>query len=806
VDLKPGSIVVEKFQIIDKIGAGGMGAVYTAKHLTLNKTVVLKILLPSADMAKALIRFQNEAKILGRFKHPGIADIYDVGMADGGGAFIALEYVDGIPMDKFIERKEQLPISQLLQIFIDIADALQHAHREGVIHRDIKPGNIMLIKTEDADYSPVLLDFGIAKHDTADSAEQNLTGVGVALGSPLYMSPEQCLNQNITAATDQYSLGCVLFECLAGEPPFVGENALETMQMHMLVDTPDITDRAYTDVPEELREIIDQMLEKDPAKRFSTMEQLIEDLTLAQRAALAMEEEDAKPPETQPEFYNIKRFLTPKWLSIYAAGAVLTGLIFVAGVSYDSTLDKTEIKHSFETQDAERSHIINTQLQELDASKIPTATDKSLAEFDGVTGLRRLDLSNNEISDTALRYFTKSNLRTLLMQSTTVKTLELVPQFKNLTWLSVDKTEVDDAAVKKLTSLKNLELLGLRNTKVTEHCFPDIAKIKSLECIGLDNTRISDAAIDKLQKQMPALVVISQRPESLLSSKLNEANALKAAYQHDKAAKVYLTCADTIFSAQGSDAPVAAKYLADASFCFASIGKRTESLECAQKALSVATASENGEALCAALRAMAHYSSLESDFGAARKYREQELDVIDAHNNRLSGAGIECLFTIASLHIAKGEYAESKKFYKECSRLRKLIMKDEEVRGKPERIAAINYGLIRDKHGTGVAHLHLGEFEQARKLLLDAHDSYATPKNIQEADVYGDVCMQVATCLQRQNHEKESLRYAREGYETGKKFNGHRWRDYGKEYARVLELTGDAAEAARIRKEASAPQ
>src|SRR5579885_1931882 len=271
-ELEPGRIIFSRYKITEKIGKGGMGSIYKADDLTLLRPVILKVISKGASFdSTAVMRFQNEARASSRLNHPNIAKVFDFGELDGNDLFLVMEFVDGKTLQASINEKEHLELVEVLEIFIQLCDALAHAHQEGVIHRDIKPSNIMLRNDEEG-YFPVLLDFGVAKLDDL-YREQHLTSTGNIVGSPLYMSPEQAGGGAITAASDQYSLGCVLHEVLTSEPPYVGETIVETLAMHRAQSEVDLSALSDDQRLAPLQMVLAKLLCKQAENRFYNMQE-----------------------------------------------------------------------------------------------------------------------------------------------------------------------------------------------------------------------------------------------------------------------------------------------------------------------------------------------------------------------------------------------------------------------------------------------------------------------------------------------------------------------------------------------------
>jgi TPR repeat protein/tRNA A-37 threonylcarbamoyl transferase component Bud32 len=271
------SKIGQRYVLEEEIGQGGMGAIFKARHIAMDRQVAIKVLL--ADISKdpqAMMRFQVEARAASILSHPNIITIHEFDITEQGIPFLVMEYLEGFTLHDLLAKRNRLPYEEALPIFIKVCSALSHAHNRNVVHRDLKPSNIMIVVDENGESQPKLLDFGIAKLFTPPGkTAMRLTQTGEVFGSPLYMSPEQCMGQAIDARSDIYSLGCVLYETLTGVAPIQGDNFLSLVYAH-LRDEPLPFSKVASDfvVPAELEAIVQKSLHKDSTHRQASIKEL----------------------------------------------------------------------------------------------------------------------------------------------------------------------------------------------------------------------------------------------------------------------------------------------------------------------------------------------------------------------------------------------------------------------------------------------------------------------------------------------------------------------------------------------------
>jgi len=283
-----------RFSITDAIGAGGMGKVYRAMQAPLDRVVALKVLDPSFPSTKDpgfQQRFLREASLTSKLRHPNTVTVIDYGQTEDGIYYIAMEYLEGRTLGQLLSQVGPLPWSRVIAITQQVCRSLREAHGLGIVHRDLKPANIMLLNEADQDLVKVL-DFGLVKSigsaGDAEAPQQlspEITQSGTFLGSPQYMAPEQARNV-ADARSDIYSLGVVMYQMLQGRPPFIARDHLELIFAHYKEAPPPFSSlRPHIPVPPEIEAVVMKCLEKDPARRYQSMDEMLEAMRQANMAA-----------------------------------------------------------------------------------------------------------------------------------------------------------------------------------------------------------------------------------------------------------------------------------------------------------------------------------------------------------------------------------------------------------------------------------------------------------------------------------------------------------------------------------------
>src|SRR5438067_11013518 len=326
-----GDVIAERYELEELVGSGGMSSVYKAHDRLLERDVALKVLHSHFLADEEYVeRFRREARAVAQLSHPNIVTVIDRGEADGH-QFIVFEYVDGENLKELIRRVGPLPVRQAVQLALAVAEGLAFAHEHGLVHRDVKPQNVLL----NGEGETKVTDFGIAR---SLDVEHGMTQTGTVMGTGDYITPEQASGRPVDAHTDVYSLGVVLHELLTGEVPFPGDNFVAVAMKHINEPPPDLLEKR-PDVPLRVAAIVDRALQKDPADRFPSMHAFAAELDAAlhelgspdtDRTAivpsLVMRESRSRPIRRRSRWPLVLGLL-----ALVAAAAVVAGVLALGG-------------------------------------------------------------------------------------------------------------------------------------------------------------------------------------------------------------------------------------------------------------------------------------------------------------------------------------------------------------------------------------------------------------------------------------------------------------------------------------------
>lgn len=466
---EPGDVLCGQYCIEEKLGDGGMGSVYRCRDLVLGRSVALKFLHPHLlAMNKWLMRFQQEAKAIGRLEHVNIIKVHHFA-ADDDCPFLVMDYVQGESLADVIKKAGSLPSSRALKIMMQVADALAHAHKNNVVHRDLKPSNIVVLENDVVK----ILDFGIAKIEEMQSAP-NLTETGEIFGSPAYMSPEQCIGKHVDARTDQYSLGCVLYECLTGSPPFVSDSSIEVM-MHHISNTPQSLKESSLGkhFSSDLELTMQKLLAKNPSERFDSMSSVHDALT-----NLMLGRANLRPVNDTQKLVEKPRFTSGELWS----GAVISVVLLASLVALLYQLMPT-----------------------------PSVPSKKIEVSPWIKKLTVVDMANEKFAAGVVRYKREHpGVITSFGPSAELeiddRAMEVIAaNFPHLTVLDLkDCTNVKAPGIRALSKLP-LKEFYFANSDPNDDTVRAIASIKTLEVVAIPgSTSYTDKGVEALTK-LPAL-------------------------------------------------------------------------------------------------------------------------------------------------------------------------------------------------------------------------------------------------------------------------------------------------------------
>jgi len=503
--IDPASFPVARYVARAIMGGGAGGTVYLCFDKVLNKRVAIKVL--NSLSPEKIISFQNEARATSSLTHSNIIKVLDFGVTTGGTPYMVMEHLGGMSLDKLL-KEQRLEIADTIEVFKQVCDALSHAHKQKLFHRDVKCSNILIAAPDSRDQNVKLIDFGVAsfKPDEFSTIIQGVTLVG----TPQYMSPDQAQAKPYDARSEVYSLGCSMFEALTGSPPFEGQSALDLISKHAHEPAPALSDiDPETDFSPELERVVARCLQKAPEDRYQSMSDLKADLirltpmpgNYAERESLTGREDYTLISESTFFKSAAKKrlsFLIP--LAVAALiGALIWIYVLVSSITSpevaQTVIHDADIELSLPSlKVAEAAKIKKTKFKTLRTGKdiwlIPTGSiqDSDLAELENRNDFQLLSLKRQSLSGIGLKHLIGC---------------------KNMTGISFEGTELSPNGVDALVKLKNLEDVNLTSSDLSNDCFKRLTKLPKLRQLSLDDTEVDDSTIDHLCSTLKNLEYVS---------------------------------------------------------------------------------------------------------------------------------------------------------------------------------------------------------------------------------------------------------------------------------------------------------
>lgn len=555
LQLDPEEFPVERYAPLVELGRGACGIVYLCRDRTLKKKVAVKTLI---NLGRSqLLSFQEEAKATARLRHPGIITVLDFGVTESGTPFMVMERVPGISLETYLKVKGAMEQEEACRIFLELSQALEYAHRNKIMHQDLKPSNILLKEDADGTLEPLLIDFGIARVKEESGMITEFQGKTLA-GTPLYMSPDTINGESYDERSEVYSLGCVLFEVLCGKPPFSGENALDVLARHAREEAPSLY-QFVEEINPELAAIVARCLAKQKEERFADMAEFARALShctgddtaskeaVDNRANLSEEADDdyAKPGKPRSD----SMLLTLGVMTVF----ILSGLAYTAystiiagkdisskkqsGVkkrkkkagkpdrnkeymlTYSALLDSDE--HKAELVNRGRGNILVTGLVKGDKDNLAMLKDRQ--------DILMLEFSRDDLRGETLEYIAGLPLRKLTLSYSNIDdgTMKIIARIPTLETFSISYSQLDKSNLSELKGLERLTNLGVWGHDLTEDFVRGVAALKQVTVLGLCDCRSYPVSTIKLLSENPNLLSFSAIGNGLPDESLKDLHLLK---------------------------------------------------------------------------------------------------------------------------------------------------------------------------------------------------------------------------------------------------------------------------------------
>lgn len=501
-----------------------MGRIVSAHDTMLDKRVAIKLLPAVTHSDTALVRFHQEAKAISKLQHLNIVTVLDFGFTSTEEPYLVMDYIAGTPLDTIIEANESIPLRTAIQIGIQVCAALEHAHFNGVIHRDLKPSNVMLIE----DNKIRILDFGLAKLMDQIDIDHRLTRKGQAMGSPLFMSPEQVRGEEADQRADVYGLGMLLYKMISGKVPHEDDNLMKILRLRLEDPPPSLPPNMVTPVlTDAINEVLRKALAVDPAERFQTMAEFQTALEELKDVGEKVKPAELKIPKEPFRFKRIHAAI----LSVFVLGTLITLVVLNHQLDEYETVHKRvkvtpepieveptvikklmigEIPRGFEewvdkgtpwwrgryNRDEDFYRLLGSSVKMLSVRWNPRITEKGM-EIISRLKLDSLDMSETRLGDETIDALNKMNLRSLDIRGTKITNAGIARLKPKTSLVSLDVgylKQFDDSTLKLvLNKFPNLQKIVVSNTKVSA---------KGLRELKPNMIKISAAAIKLTDKDL----------------------------------------------------------------------------------------------------------------------------------------------------------------------------------------------------------------------------------------------------------------------------------------------------------------
>lgn len=488
-----GTVISERYEVLDTLGQGGMGIVLKCHDTLLQRFVAVKVLATSTA-GTAVKRFQLEARAAARLKQANILQVHDFGETKDGRLYLVMDFVDGMTLGDLLKERKFLPVEEAIPLFLQICKGIAHAHGQGVLHRDIKPSNVMLSNSDDENWVKIV-DFGIAK---LNSEDQRLTSTGALIGSPLYMAPEATLNKEVDTRSDIYSIGCLMFETLAGTPPYQGETSMATVMMHTTEPIPSLKVRSTRTFPAQVETTVASCLAKDPLERYQSIDELLTDLEDIERT-LQEEAEKNEHRKKEVQKSDFVKSATSNKKPNLAVAAI--GLLAI-GIGVFASMNMARIPLVSETSPDNHTEGRKKEVQPFEKFAEHGDNHKDI-------------LANPPVANSIVEEVSPEGYHSAKASFTTDddQVINQFEQLKNIENWRLSDSQIGLKAIEKIAEAP-VKYLELKNTAVDDKCMEVIGTMKELRGLQLGCCmRINPTGYEPLKKNKHLATLQVSLPE-----------------------------------------------------------------------------------------------------------------------------------------------------------------------------------------------------------------------------------------------------------------------------------------------------
>lgn len=530
-----------RYEDLELLGRGGAGEVHLCHDRNLDIKVAVKFLHASAG-PRELARFQTEAKAVAQLNHPNIVRVLDFGQTEAGDAYLVMQYNQGKNLAELIKEEGSLKEEKALDILFGIASGLAHAHEKKILHRDVKPANVIFCQEDNGMLVPKLVDFGLAKWVEPD-LDQELTSTGSILGTPAYISPEAIEGEQMTSASDVYSFGSMAFEMLTGTKPFRGDTALATMQLKMESEPPTLSSTDTGEYPQPLEDFVSRCLKKNPRSRYRSGKELVDSIKRLIQERESEDQKEKEAVEAGATKLPLKETAVITAALAVLAFAILTGYRYILPDSNKPEEDDRKSKQvlkdikssedllSIAGKEIEEHRLVETSLDGerwYEFKGLNHAED--LKELTGAKNIERLWMLNDDLVGKEFRILESLKLKGLRIEGCTIDDANLITlsKFDSLEDLSIHSVKgYSRKGFLEILKMKGLKRLNLGNTIMSDDLLPEVTRLPLLQRLGLEQCmKITGDNLEVL-KQLPELKLLDLADSGFKKENLKKLASMK---------------------------------------------------------------------------------------------------------------------------------------------------------------------------------------------------------------------------------------------------------------------------------------